>query len=115
MGGSGCGPNQNPSIHLPRGTRQGLIARLQQSEGEGEAGVGPVGKALEKREAEVVHLYETLAQGAGEAVRLLTAGDVEAPEAVLTVAQVRSWPRGEARRGVQGEGEQEGGGARKEG
>jgi hypothetical protein len=69
--------------HQQKHNQQGLIARLLQ-QGGSEAG-----KAPEKREAEVVHLYETLAQGAGETVRLLTVGDVEAPEAVLTVAQVR--------------------------
>jgi hypothetical protein len=62
---------------------QGLIARLK---------AVPAGAQEQQREAELVHLYETLGQGAGEVVRLLTAmGDgIEAPEDVLTVAQVRA-------------------------
>lgn len=61
---------------------QGLIARLQAGAWRGWDG--------EKgREAELVHLYETLGQGAGEATRLLTAGEHDGvPEDVLTLAQV---------------------------
>jgi hypothetical protein len=69
------------------------VARLQQAAASSSSPTGataPLSREEEaRREAELVHLYETLRQGAGEAVRLLTAGEVEAPEDVLTVAQVR--------------------------
>lgn len=66
---------------------QGLVARL---EGEG-MGAAAGTRGEKEREAELVHLFETLGQGAGEAVRLLSGGGdgVEGPEEVLAIAQVK--------------------------
>lgn len=91
-----CVPNDTRRYDNHR--QQGLVARLLSLQKGAGMSVGrrQGWEGEREREAELVHLYGTLAQGAGEAARLLEGcgeeeggGGVVGPDdALLTVAQV---------------------------